>query len=109
MNDNKYERAKKQVENEKGWYTHLSVYLVINFLLQLFYAGVFDSGSFTQYFPWWVKLTTPFFWGLSLLVHWIYVFKGAKISKPFKKWEERKIQEYIDKEETEWNDTFKKE
>lgn len=100
---NKYERAKKQVELEKGWYTHLSVYLVINIMLQLFYGGVFDQGSYTQYFPWWVKLTTPFFWGLSLIGHWIYVFKRYRISKPFKKWEERKIKEFIERENEEWD------
>ena len=102
MDKNKLERAKRQVELEKGWYTHLSIYLVINFGLQLFYAGVFDNGDFTQYFPWWVKLTTPFFWGLNLLGHWIYVFKRVRISSPFKKWEERKIQEFMEKEEEDW-------
>jgi len=108
MDQNKYERAKKQIENEKGWYTHLFIYLTINLLLQLFYGGVFDSGSFTQHFPWWVRLTTPFFWGLSLLGHWLYVFQGWRIAKPFKKWEERKIKEYLDKEEQEFEDFYKK-
>ncbi len=108
MDKNKLERAKRQVELEKGWYTHLSIYLMLNLGLQLFYAGVFDNGTFTQYFPWWVKLTTPFFWGLSLLGHWIYVFKRVRIFSPFKKWEERKIQEFMDKEEEDWKAINKK-
>jgi hypothetical protein len=99
MDTNKYERAKKQVELEKGWYTHLFIYLSINIVLQLFYSGIFDNGSITQHFPWWVRLTTPSFWGLSLLVHWIYVFKGARIKNPLKKWEEKKIQQFIEEEE----------
>lgn len=107
MDQDKYERARKQVENEKGWYTHLFIYIIINLGLQFFYGGVFDQGTYTQHFPWWVKLTTPFFWGLSLLGHWIYIFRGVRIAKPFKKWEERKIREFIAKEE-EWNTTFKK-
>lgn len=103
MKQTKYDRAKKQVDNVKGWYTHLFIYLIINTGLQLFYGGVFDNGSFVQYFPWWVKLTTPFFWGLSLFAHWIYVFKGAFIAKPFKKWEERKIKEFMAQEQEEWS------
>lgn len=108
MDQSKYERAKKQVEYEKGWYTHLSIYLIINIGLQLFYSGVFDLGSFTQYVPWWVRLTTPGFWGISLLAHWIYVFKGVRFAQPFKKWEEKKIKEYLEKEEQEWEDIYSK-
>lgn len=102
MDTSKYERAKKQVDLEKGWYTHLIIYLVINTGLQLFYSGVFDDGGISQHFPWWVRLTTPSFWGLSLLIHWIYVFKRVRIVNPLKKWEEKKIKEFIEQEEEEF-------
>lgn len=103
----KLERVKKQVKNEKEWYTHLFIYLVINIALQLFYVGVFDGGSFTSYIPWWVRLTTPFFWGLNLFVHWLYAFKKVRFDTFYKKWEERKINEYMAKEEEEFMHTIK--
>lgn len=103
----KYDRALKQVALVKGWYTHLTIYLVINISLQLFYAGVFDDGAITQHMPWWVRLTTPGIWGLNLLGHWLYVFKGWRVKNPLKNWEERKIQEFLDKEESEWGDIMK--
>ncbi len=98
----KYERAKKQVEDEKGWYTHLFIYIVINTLLQLFYGGLFDDGSITGYMPWWVHLTTPFFWGLGLLGHWIKVFKRIRVNTFYKNWEERKIKEFMEEEDEEF-------
>lgn len=102
MNTEKYDRAKKQVDLEKGWYTHLFIYLTINIGLQLFYSGIFDDGAIVQHMPWWARLTTPFFWGLSLLGHWIYVFKRVRIRKPLKNWEDRKIKEFIEQEEEEF-------
>jgi len=101
-NQDKYDRAKKQVEEEKGWYTHLFIYIVINSLLQLFYAGFFDDGTITGYMPWWVHLTTPFFWGIGLLGHWIKVFKRVRFKKFYKNWEDRKIKKYMEEEEEEF-------
>ena len=106
-NTSKYERAKKRVEEEKGFYRHLTVYLIINTLLQLFYSGLFFDFDVLGYAPWWVRFTTPFFWGLSLLVHWIYVFKGFRFFKGLKKWEDRKIQEFMDEEEEEFSNRFR--
>lgn len=103
----KYERAKKQVEEEKGWYTHLFIYIVINSLLQLFYAGVFDDGTITEHMPWWVHLTTPFFWGIGLFGHWIKVFKGVRFKKYYKNWEDRKIKEFMDEDEEEFSRNVK--
>lgn len=97
--DDKYARAKKRVQALKGFYTHVFIYLTINILLQLFYAGVFDHGTFTKHFPYWVRFTTPFFWGLSLAGHGIWVFYGGFMQNIFKKWEERKINEILEKQE----------
>ena len=108
IDQGKYERAKKQVENEKGWYTHLGVYIIINTLLQLFYAGVFDDGSITDHIPWWVRLTTPGFWGLSLIIHWFYVFKVIRLNTFYKNWEDRKIKQFMEEEEEDFIRDFKK-
>ena len=95
VNQSKYERALNRVKNIKGWYNHLIIYLIINTLLQFFYSGFFDNGSFTSYMPYWVRFTTPFFWGVSLIVHGVYVYKGHLLKRIFKKWEERKIRELM--------------
>ncbi|WP_375251981.1 2TM domain-containing protein [Dokdonia donghaensis] len=103
----KYERAKKRVADEKGFYNHLTVYLVINTLLQLFYSGIFFDLHIGEYAPWWVRFTTPFFWGLSLFIHWIYVFKGFRFLKGIRKWEERKIKEFMQEEKEEFSSRFR--
>lgn len=105
--DERYERAKKRVKDEKGFYSHLSVYIVINTALQLFYSGVFWDFGIMDHAPWWVRFTTPFFWGLSLLVHGIYVFKGFRFLKVFKQWEDRKIQEFMEEEDEEFSNRFR--
>ena len=93
----KYERAKKQVEEIKGFYVHLSVYLVVNFILLLAGLGVFDGSFIAVQIPTWSFFTTPAFWGIGILFHWLYAFKPN--FKPFKNWEERKIKQYLEEEE----------
>ncbi|MFC4632588.1 2TM domain-containing protein [Dokdonia ponticola] len=109
IKNGKYERAKKQVENEKGWYTHLFVYIVVNICLQLFYFGFFDDGRITGYMPWWVHFTTPFFWGIGLLGHWLKVFKKVRSLKFYKEWEARKIKEFMEEEEEGFMNNIRKE
>ena len=73
-----------------------------------FYAGVFDDGYITNHMPWWVRLTTPGIWGLNLLGHWVYVFKRLRFKNPLKKWEERKINEFLALEEEDWDENYSK-
>ncbi|MCX7547261.1 histidine kinase [Xanthomarina sp. F1114] len=80
-----YYRAKKQVEEIKGFYGNLISYmLVIPFLAFLNYQ---TSWSF-QWF-WFPMLG----WGMGLVFHGFAVFGYGK------SWEQRKIQEILDKEE----------
>lgn len=97
--DNKLKRAKKKVKEVKDFYTHLTVYIVINLVLLALNLGIFQSGFANVRIPTWSMFTTPFFWGIGLFFHWLHVFKD-KISF-LKGWEERKIREYMDKEEEE--------
>lgn len=108
VDQEKLQRAKKQIADEKGWYSHLFIYLVINTLLQLFYFGLFDDGSVTGYMPWWVHFTTPFFWGIGLLGHWIKVFKKVRSLKFYKEWEARKIKQFMEEEEEDFSHVIKK-
>ncbi len=103
----KYERAKKRVEDEKGFYRHLFVFILVNIVLQLFYSDMLWDYNWMSYTPWWVRFTTPLFWGLSLLIHGIYVFNGFKFLSFFKNWEEKKIQEFMDNDEEEFSNRFR--
>lgn len=93
----KYRRAKKRIEELKGFYGHLSVYLLINAgILVAFYISARNEGeSFWQA----GHFFTVFFWGIGLLFHAIHTFQ----LNPFfgKKWEERQIQKYIEEDKKE--------
>lgn len=99
----KYERAKKQVQAIKGFYSHLVVYLIVNAIILLAHMGVFRSGfiSFEEFS--WSSWTTPFFWGIGLFFHGLYVFQHK--FKFFRAWEERKIREYMEKDDEDFKRT----
>ncbi|UCD60900.1 MAG: 2TM domain-containing protein [Flavobacteriaceae bacterium] len=93
-NQNKLERAKKRVEEIKGFYIHLAVYVVINsFILVNIYIRTMGEGEtfwkFSSFF-------TLLFWGIGLAFHWAHVFNFNPLFG--KKWEERQIQKYIEKD-----------
>ncbi len=99
-----YERARKRVEDIKGFYFHLSVYIIINGILFLsrdnFSLTLVDESAFgdTNFLSWfnWETYGTPLIWGLGLLYHASTVF----IRNPFlgKAWEERQIVKYMNKD-----------
>ena len=66
-----YEEAKKRVEEKKGFYIHLTVYIVVNIGLVLLWAFAADRG-----FPWCVFPLGG--WGIGLLFHYlgVFVFEG---------------------------------
>ena len=103
---NKYERAKKRVEEVKGFHKHLMAYVVINIIIFLAHIRIFDffaveKGHDAYFGDWfgWNVLLTPLLWGIGLAFHAWRVF-GRKTGF-MRKWEERKIQELMD-EEKEW-------
>jgi len=101
--DTKYEKAKKRVEEIKGFYTHVAIYVIINLLLLLFNLGVFQNGLINLHIPNWSLFTTPFFWGIGLLGHGLYVFGGGM--KWYQRWEDRKIRQFMEDEEREMRST----
>lgn len=90
MTDEKYERAKKRVEELKGFYSHLAVFIVINVVL-------FIINMATSPGNWWFYWVT-LFWGIGLAFHAAGVFGRGKIIS--REWEEKKIQQYIHEEES---------
>lgn len=94
--DNKaYIRAKERVEKEKGFYSHLTAYIIINIALLLINID-FGDVSMNSWLHW-NQFITPVFWGIGLLIHGIYVF--GKLPSLGKDWEERKIKELMDKDD----------
>ncbi|MDY8137389.1 2TM domain-containing protein [Aquimarina sp. 2201CG5-10] len=91
----RYERAKKKVQEEKGFYGHLTAYIIVNVFL-LFINLDFSSRDYTDWSGWSI-LITPVLWGIGLFFHWIGVFG----KNPFfsKNWEERKIKEIMEEED----------
>ncbi|MGY5355327.1 2TM domain-containing protein [Wenyingzhuangia sp. IMCC45467] len=88
-----YELAEKRVKSLKGFYRHLFWYLVVNAFILISSAVVnkphYNIWEFNTY-------STAVFWGIGLGVHALSVFGKNLIFS--KSWEERKIQEFIEKE-----------
>ena len=93
--EDKYIRAKKRVENIKGFYANLLAYcLVIPFL---FFINHMTSPHY--YWFWW-----PMFgWGIGLLFHAYKVYVNDGMFG--RNWERRKIEEFMreDEENNRWN------
>lgn len=84
----KYLKAKKQVKEIKGFYGHLTSYVIV--MLALLFINLKYTPEYLWFF--WPMLG----WGTGLLAHGIAVFNWF----PFlsKEWEERKIKQFIEEE-----------
>lgn len=87
ISEKRYERAKKHVENLKGFYVHFSIYLIM--VPVFIYLNLQSTG-----FPW--ALFPILGWGLGITGHAMEVFNY----NPFlgRDWEERKIRELMRKD-----------
>lgn len=89
----KYNRARKRVQEIKSFYIHLAVYIIINaFILINIYIHTLDGGEFWQV----GHFFTLFFWGIGLAFHAISAFKYNPLFG--KRWEERQIRKLMDKD-----------
>jgi hypothetical protein len=85
--DRLYRRAKARVEELKGFYVHLMVYVVVN-------AGLVAINLLTtpgSYWFYWPLIG----WGIGLIIHGLMVFGGGLFGSA---WEERKVRELMDEE-----------
>ena len=84
----KYKRAKQRVDDVKGFYVHLFIYIVVNVFLFIMNV-LLTPGEWWFYFP-------LIIWGVfGILFHFLEVFVVE--NKIFgKEWEEKKIKEYMD-------------
>ncbi|MBQ4822392.1 2TM domain-containing protein [Aquimarina sp. MMG016] len=96
-----YRKAKKRVQEEQSFYTHLSVYIVINIaiiIVVLYFKDYIYEGYLIPNL-----VASPLLWGIFLTGHGLWTFRGKnglekqpKRSIFSKKWEERKIRELMD-------------
>lgn len=97
-NLDKQERAKKRVEELKGFYIHFTVYLLVNIMISLVIvvSHMHDGDSFIEAIWDFATVSTWLFWGIGLFFHGLKVFSY----NPFfnKEWEERQIQKYIEED-----------
>ena len=90
VNTTKLEAATKRVHQLKSFYRHLIVYICVNLFL-IVSAGISERKGFDEdgiYYP-------ALFWGIGLLCHAISVFAPNVFFG--KEWEERKIQDLMEK------------
>lgn len=89
--EERYFKAKKRVEEIKGFYGNLIAYIVVN--IGLMVINLLTSPAYLWFF--WPMLG----WGIGVLFHGLKVFDYV----PFfgKDWEEKKIKEFMDKEKNE--------
>ncbi|MEQ6122782.1 2TM domain-containing protein [Pseudotenacibaculum sp. MALMAid0570] len=100
IKEQQYLKAKKRIKDIKGFYSHLSVYIVVN----IFISGIIVYGlsndedrSLGEALTHFGTYSTWLFWGIGLFFHWLGVF-GFK-SFFGKSWEEKKIKELMDKDD----------
>ena len=92
-NTDKYKRAKKRVEELKGFYIHFAVYACINaFILINIYLNLGQGESFWQ----WGHFFVLFGWGIGVVFHGAKTFGFNPLLG--KNWEERQIRKYMDQD-----------
>ena len=102
-NTTAYKEAKKRVDQLKGFYVHLLVYVIINGFFSLnvvireYFKGVSiqDSMENFSFFSLW------FFWGIGLFFHGLGVFKSNFLFS--KEWEQRKINAIMEQDNSQDN------
>jgi hypothetical protein len=84
----RYDIAKERVEQLRGFYTHVLVYVLVN-------TGLFLFNFFTDRRELWF-LFPLFGWGIGIVAH------GASVFGPRRwwgsEWQERKIKEIMDRD-----------
>ena len=85
----KYQAAKKRVEDLKGFYTHAIIFVLVMSGLAL--ADYYDDK------PWWVHWVL-LGWGAGVIVHAVKIYApNMNSSKSWSQdWEEKKIRELMD-------------
>jgi hypothetical protein len=82
----RFERARRRVEAIKGFYLHLSIYLIVIGALVAIDL-VTSSDAFWFYWP-------ALGWGIGIAIHAVVVFIGGPFGAD---WEQRKIRKLMER------------
>ena len=96
--EQQYIRAQRRVEEIKKFYKHLVVYILINLVFigrRIYKDIVYRDESVMDAFLDISNYNLFFWWGVIVFLHGFSVFAKGKLFS--KKWEERKIKEYMNK------------
>ncbi|RCS27160.1 hypothetical protein DUT90_08630 [Polaribacter sp. WD7] len=98
--EQQYLKAKKRVKDIKGFYIHLTVYVIINVFIScvIIYGLTVSGDTFTEALSNFGVFSTWIFWGIGIFFHWLGVF-GFRFLGFGKEWEERKIKEMMEKQD----------
>jgi len=100
-----YLSAKKKVEELKGFYIHLSIYVLVNFFISMakIVRNIYDGETFNEAFFDFGTFAVWIFWGIGIFFHGLGVLgKNIFFSK---NWQERKIKEFMDEDKNEFRTT----
>lgn len=88
VSNDRLERAKKRVAELKEFYNNLVTYVSVNIVL-IIIDMMFTDGMWFY----WVTL----FWGLAIIWKAVHLFWGDRFLT--KEWEQKKVKEYMDKDD----------
>ena len=93
-------RAKKRIEELKGFYVHFGVYICVNVFLTVkhIYGDLENGFTFTESILEISSYGIWVFWGIGVIYHALKVFSFDFLLG--KNWEDRKIKEYMNKNNT---------
>ncbi|MDC8003553.1 2TM domain-containing protein [Aureisphaera galaxeae] len=101
----KYERAKNRVKEIRGFYSHIIIFFIINtciYVLRFYllpkWGVISDDEGFQNWLNWNTYLL-PLFWAVGIAIHGIWTYRHKFVN--IKKWEDRKIKEFMDEEDKE--------
>ena len=100
-NELEYQIAQRRVQKMKRFYTHLSVYLIVNSFIIINTINDLEINETIFKFS---IFSTAFFWGIGLLAHALNVFNFNLFLG--ENWEENKIKQYMEKDKNQsknWN------
>lgn len=97
IKEQRYLKAKKRVKDIKGFYSHFTVYIIVNIFISgiIIYGLTHDEDrTIGEAFSHIGVYMTWLFWGIGVFFHWLGIFGFKNFMG--KNWEERKIKEFMD-------------
>lgn len=101
IEEDKRQRAQQRVKQIKGFFTHATVYVIINTMLIVvkLVGTTYNGENFMGPIRHFSTLAPPLFWGIGLALHGIKVFRLNPLLNA--DWEKRQIQKYMKEDQNE--------